>query len=111
MTPGSVLAIDQGTSGTKAVVVDPTDGVLAEAEVPLHPDYLPDGVFEQDPQSLLDSVLFAGRQALANAKRPVGLVALANQGETVLAWDPDTGRALSPAGVWQGRAARGGGGV
>jgi glycerol kinase len=105
MTPGSVLAIDQGTSGTKAVVVDPTDGVVAEAEVPLHPDYLPDGGVEQDPQSLLDSVLTAGRQALAKAKRPVGLIALANQGETVLAWDRDTGRPLSPAIVWQDRRA------
>ena len=47
----------------------------------------------------------AGRQAIAEAKRPVGLVALANQGETVLAWDRDSGRPLSPAIVWQDRRA------
>jgi glycerol kinase len=101
----ALLAIDQGTSGTKAVVVDPVDGVVAEAEVSLSPAYLPNGGVEQDPDALLDSVLAAGRTALAQAGRPVGLVALANQGETVLAWDPDTGRPLSPAIVWQDRRA------
>jgi len=101
----AVLAIDQGTSGTKAVVVDPVDGVVAAAEVGLHPRYLRGGGVEQDPRELLDSVLDAGRQAVAQAGRLVGTVALANQGETVLAWDRDTGRPLSPAIVWQDRRA------
>ncbi len=105
MTADGVLAIDQGTSGTKAVVVDPSDGVIAQAEVPLYPEYLLDGGVEQDPQTLLESVLTAGRRALAEAKRPVGVIALANQGETVLAWDRDSGRPLSPAIVWQDRRA------
>ena len=47
----------------------------------------------------------AGRQALAEAGVPVAAVALANQGETVLAWDRDTGRPLTPAIVWQDRRA------
>ncbi|WP_019634944.1 FGGY family carbohydrate kinase [Actinomadura atramentaria] len=101
----TVLAIDQGTSGTKAIVVDPADGVLGLAEVPVHPDYLPGGGVEQDPAELLDSVLTAGRLALERAGRPVAAVALANQGETVLAWDPATGRPLSRAIVWQDRRA------
>ena len=105
MTADAVLAIDQGTSGTKAVVVDPLDGVLAAAEFSLHPRYLPDGGVEQDPHELLDSVLHAGQQALAQAGRPAGTVALANQGETVLAWDRGSGRPLSPAIVWQDRRA------
>lgn len=102
----TVLAIDQGTSGTKAIVVDPSDGIVGLAEVPVHPVYLSDGGVEQDPSALLDSVLEAGRTAIAAAGRPVRAVSLANQGETVLAWDPDTGRPLSQAIVWQdGRAA------
>ena len=105
MTADAVLAIDQGTSGTKAVVVDPLNGVLAAAECSLHPRYLPDGGVEQDPHELLDSVLHAGQQALAQAGRPAGTVALANQGETVLAWDRGSGRPLSPAIVWQDRRA------
>ncbi|MFT4109604.1 FGGY family carbohydrate kinase [Propionicimonas sp.] len=102
----TVLAIDQGTSGTKAIVVDPSDGIVGLAEVPVHPAYLADGGVEQDPRELLDSVRSAARQAMAAAGRPIDIVSLANQGETVLAWDPDTGRPLSPAIVWQdGRAA------
>ncbi|MFJ7997732.1 FGGY family carbohydrate kinase [Streptomyces sp. NPDC096310] len=99
-----MLAIDQGTSGTKALVVDPADGVVAVAEVPVTPVHLPGGGVEQDPQQLLASVLEAGRQAVDRAGgRPLRAVALANQGETVLAWDRRTGRPLSPAIVWQDR--------
>lgn len=102
---GVVLAIDQGTSGTKALVVDPVDGVLAMAEVAVHPTYLPGGGVEQDPHELLESVLTAGRQALAAAGGAATALAIANQGETVLAWDPASGRPLSPAVVWQDRRA------
>lgn len=101
----TVLAIDQGTSGTKAIVVDPEQGVVGLAEVPVHPRYLDGGGVEQDPAELLESVLGAGRAALEQAGRPVHAVSLANQGETVLVWDPDTGRPLSPAIVWQDRRA------
>lgn len=99
-----VLALDQGTSGTKALVVD--DGhVLASAEVEVRPSYLPDGRVEQDPRALLDSVLEAGRRAVDRAAVSIDAVALANQGETVLAWDPVTGQPLTVALVWQdGRA-------
>ena len=101
----TVLAIDQGTSGTKAIVVDPEQGVCGVAEIPVHATYLDGGGVEQDPQALLDSVLQAGRAAVAQAGRPIDAVSLANQGETVLAWDPATGRPLTRAIVWQDRRA------
>ncbi len=100
-----VLALDQGTSGTKAIVVDEAGGVRSLAEVPLRPRYLDGGGVEQDPEALFDSVVAAGRRAVAEAGVGVSAVALANQGETVLAWDPSTGRPLSPAIVWQDRRA------
>ncbi|MGZ4480252.1 MAG: FGGY family carbohydrate kinase [Nocardioidaceae bacterium] len=99
----SILAIDQGTSGTKALVVDERGRLLALAEEPVNPVYLQGGGVEQDPGELLDSVLVAGRRAVAAAGRPVEMVTIANQGETVLAWDPVTGAPLSPAVVWQDR--------
>ena len=99
----TVLAIDQGTSGTKAVVVDGGGSVLALSEVTVRPTYLPGGGVEQDPQALLDSVLTAGRQAVTEARVPIDAITLANQGETVLAWDPETGKPLSPMIVWQDR--------
>ncbi|MEV5545922.1 FGGY family carbohydrate kinase [Streptomyces sp. NPDC052309] len=101
----AVLAIDQGTSGTKALVVDDDEGTVAVAEETVRPTYLTGGGVEQNPYELLDSVLGAGRRALSAAGRPVAGVALANQGETVLAWDPATGRPLTPAIVWQDRRA------
>lgn len=100
-----VLAIDQGTSGTKAIVVDVRGAVLAIAEVELRPAYLPGGGVEQDPEALFGSVVTAGRRALEQAGVSADAVALANQGETVLAWDRATGRPLTPAIVWQDRRA------
>lgn len=101
----TVLAIDQGTSGTKAVVVDESGDVLALSEVSIRPAYLRGGGVEHDPQALLDSVLRAGRVAVNQAKVDVDIVTIANQGETVLAWDPDTGKPLSNMVVWQDRRA------
>ena len=62
---------------------------------------------EADPEELFGSVVAAGRQALAAARAPAHAVALANQGETVLAWDRRTGAPLSPAIVWQDRRSGG----
>ena len=101
-----VLAIDQGTSGTKAVVVD--DGVVvASADEVVRPAYLDGGRVEQEPRALLDSVLSAGRRAVEQAGGRLDAVALANQGETVLAWDRSTGAPLTTALVWQDSRALG----
>ncbi len=105
-TDVSVLAIDQGTSGTKAIVVDEAGSVLALAEVPVRPQYLADGAVEQSPIELLDSVLAAGRRAIDDAGVPIEVISLANQGETVLAWDPATGEPLTTALVWQDNRAQ-----
>ncbi|WP_223833072.1 FGGY family carbohydrate kinase [Streptomyces venezuelae] len=100
-----VLAVDQGTSGTKALVVCPERGVIGTGAAPVRPRFLPGGLVEVDPAELLSSVVEAGRAALADAGEPVAAVGLANQGETVLAWDPETGRPLTDALVWQDRRA------
>lgn len=102
---GPVLAVDQGTSGTKALVICPERGVIGSGSAPVRPRYGPGGAVEADPAELLGSVLDAGAQALAAAAEPVVAVGLANQGETVLAWDPDTGEPLTDAIVWQDRRA------
>lgn len=103
----TILAIDQGTSGTKAVVVDENGGVLGLSELPVRPRYLPGGGVEQNPEELLNSVLDAGRKAVEQAGVPIEAVSLANQGETVLAWDPSTGQPLSNLIVWQDRRSEG----
>lgn len=103
----NVLAIDQGTSSTKALVVSPGGEVLGEANSPVHPQAGAQGAVEQDPAELLQSIVDAGHAALAAADASVRAVGLANQGETVLRWDRATGEPYGPALSWQDRRAAG----
>jgi glycerol kinase len=108
----NVLAIDQGTSATKALLTGPGGEVLGRGEVPVRTRSVGASGVEADPEELFGSVVTAGRRALAAAGGPAGgavahAVALANQGETVLAWDRRTGRPLTPAIVWQDRRSAG----
>ncbi len=100
-----VLALDQGTSATKAVVFDEDGASLSSVEAAVTPHAVAGGGVEQDPEQLWDSICAAGREAVARAGGGVGAVGLANQGETVLAWDRATGQPLSAAVSWQDRRA------
>lgn len=99
-----VLAIDQGTSATKAVIAT-SAGALIDVDSAVAGIRYDDDAVEQDPEALLDSILTAGRTALAASGDSVAAVGLGNQGETVLAWDIRDGRPLSPAISWQDRRA------
>jgi glycerol kinase len=101
----NVLAIDQGTSSTKALVVSGDGEVLGESSAPVNPRVGAQGAVEQDPEELLQSIVEAGRAAFAAAGEAVDAFGLANQGETVLRWDGKTGRPLGPALSWQDRRA------
>ena len=102
----AVLAIDQGTSATKAVVVADGGEVLSLAESSIRVEATSAGAVELDPEELWASVVAAGTQALAAAGNPrLAAIGLANQGETVLAWDRATGAAHGAAIVWQDRRA------
>jgi glycerol kinase len=101
----NILAIDQGTSATKALVIGEGAEVLSVAECPVHPVASGEGSVEQDPAELLASVIAAGRAAITRAGVVVHGVGLANQGETVLAWDRVTGQPLTTALSWQDRRA------
>ena len=100
-----VLAIDQGTSATKAVVFDDDGEILTSVEAPVTPRAVSGGGVEQDPEQLWASVLLAGRDAITQSGGGVDTVGFANQGETVLAWDRGTGRPLGTAISWQDRRA------
>ncbi|HEX6521140.1 MAG TPA: FGGY family carbohydrate kinase [Streptosporangiaceae bacterium] len=99
----NVLAIDQGTSATKALLVGPGNEILGSGEVPVRTRTVGTDGVETDPEELFASVIAAGHQALAEAGAPAHAVALANQGETVLAWDRSSGTPLTSAIVWQDR--------
>lgn len=101
----NILALDQGTSSTKALVIADGNEVLAEASVEVAPRATGDGGVEQDPEQLWDSVVAAGRMALDRAGVTPDAIGLANQGETVMCWDRRSGRPLGPALSWQDRRA------
>ncbi len=101
-----VLAIDQGTSATKAVVFGDDGEILTSVEAAVTPYAVTGGGVEQDPEQLWESVC-RGRTRRDRHRRPAvsTAVGFANQGETVLAWDRGTGRPLSAAISWQDRRA------
>ena len=100
----TVLAIDQGTSATKALVVADDGQVLSMAEAPISVRAGAGGAVELDPDELWASVIAAGTEAMAVAGNPrLRAIGLANQGETVMAWDRSTGAPIGQAIVWQDR--------
>ena len=99
-----ILAIDQGTSSTTALVVTPDSDVIGRGNVPVSARYPLPGWVEQDGAELWTSVQRAAQLALADADHPeLAGVGLANQRETIVAWDRRSGRPLAPAVVWQDR--------
>ena len=99
----AILAIDQGTTRTKALIFDAQAHCLAEAssEIPL--TYPQPGWVEQDPRDLLNSVVENVRAVLAATEARVMACGLSNQGETVMIWQKSTGQPLYPAINWQDR--------
>jgi len=97
-----VLSVDQGTSSTKAVVLDATGAVVASASVPLSQAHPRPGWAEQDPMEIWASVPQAVRASLdgLDARRVVG-VGLSTQRESTLLWDRATGVPLGPVLGWQ----------
>jgi glycerol kinase len=107
MPPAVVLAIDQGTTSSRAVVFDPADfTVLGSAQQEIEQHYPRDGWVEHEPEDIWYSVARTAREALARAgadPRSVAAVGITNQRETVVVWDRQTGRAVGRAVVWQDR--------
>nr|WP_246849812.1 FGGY family carbohydrate kinase [Rubellimicrobium arenae] len=98
------MALDQGTSSTKAVLVQADGAILARASRPLASSYPRDGWAEQDADALWHSVQGALADIVAQAgPDSIAGLAIANQRETLVAWDAQTHRPLAPAILWQCR--------
>jgi glycerol kinase len=101
-----ILALDQGTTGTTVLVVDPELAVRGRGYAELPQRFPRPGWVEHDPEEIWAGVLAAARGALADARcSPADLdaVALTNQRETTVLWDRRSGRPVAPAIVWQDR--------
>ncbi len=97
MTP-AVLAIDQGTTSTKAMLVDPSGAAVGFASVPVRRYYPRPGWVEQDPAELWSSVIRAAEQL---PKTQISCVGVSSQRESVVIWDRRSGRPLTPCVSWQ----------
>ncbi len=101
-----VLALDQGTTGSTALVIDEGGQVLGRGyrELPQH--FPQPGWVEHDPDDIWAVTLAAAREALGTARvsrRDVRAIGITNQRETAVLWDRSTGRPLHNAIVWQDR--------
>jgi glycerol kinase len=106
MTETLLLALDQGTTSTRAMVFTLTGQVLAQASRPLRQAYPADGWVEHDPDEIFKSAVEVMREAIEASGRPLSQVAalgIANQRETTVVWDRASGRPIHPAIVWQDR--------
>ena len=101
-----ILAIDQGTSGTKTLIFDEQGKVCSKATEPLMTYYLDDGFVEQDPEEIFQNVLSSVQKSIdafisaggdANNLTTCGI---SNQRETFIVWDKE-GKPLYNAVVWQ----------
>ena len=102
-----VLAIDQGTSSTKAVAVAEDGTVLATAQVPLGQTHPAPGQVEQDASEILASVHRAAEIVQQEIGSRVLTTGLSVQRESALLWDPGARKPLSPVLGWQDRRTSG----
>lgn len=106
MKEKDILAIDQGTSGSKAIIFSPDGRILAGETVPLTSRYPRPGRVEQDPEEIYTSVITAVKaalekyEALGGDRTRIACCGISNQRETFLLWD-QTGKPCHPAVVWQ----------
>jgi len=100
----NILAIDQGTTNTKALVISPTGAILARSAQPTSISYPQPGWVEQDAREVWRNTRDAINECLGALDDPdLAAVAVTNQRETALVWERTTGRPVGPCVVWQCR--------
>ena len=101
-----ILALDQGTTGSRALVVDPDGLVRGSGYVELAQHYPRPGWVEHDPEQIWTTTIEAVARAIAHARITVSDIAaigITNQRETAVVWDRKSGRPIHHAIVWQCR--------
>lgn len=104
--PSLILAIDQGTTSTRAIVFDTDGRAVASAQKELTQFFPADGQVEHDPVEIWEDTLAVCRDALANGgltAADIAAIGITNQRETAVLWDRETGEPVHRAIVWQDR--------
>lgn len=101
-----LLAIDQGTTNSRAIIFDASGKMLSLHEIALQQYFPKDGWVEQDPLEMVENTIACCRMALKKinvAVSSIAAVGISNQRETTIIWDRLTGKPIYPAIVWQDR--------
>jgi glycerol kinase len=101
-----ILALDQGTTSSRAIVFDESGNVRGLAQAEFRQIFPQPGWVEHDAEEIWRSQLAVAREALANARvaaREVAAIGITNQRETTVLWDRATGAPVANAIVWQDR--------
>lgn len=104
--PSLILAIDQGTTSTRAIVFDTDGRAVTSAQKELTQFFPADGQVEHDPVEIWEDTLAVCREALANGgltAADIAAIGITNQRETAVLWDRETGEPVHRAIVWQDR--------
>src|SRR5262245_40050154 len=105
-----VLALDQGTTSSRAILFDHDARIAAVAQRELQQLYPGPGHVEHDPEAIWGTQLAVAREALAAAgvaATDVAAIGVTNQRETTLLWDRHSGKPVANAIVWQSRVSAG----
>ena len=101
-----LLALDQGTTSTRAILFDRSGQPLSTATRPLRQSYPSSGWVEHDAEEIFSACVEVLREAITQSGRAlsdVAAIGITNQRETVVVWDRSSGRPIHPAIVWQDR--------
>jgi glycerol kinase len=104
--PDYLLAIDQGTTSTRAILFDAALAPVAQAQQEFTQIYPAPGLVEHDPEEIWSTTVATVRAAIETAGAVAGQIAaigITNQRETTIVWDRETGRPIYNAIVWQDR--------
>ena len=106
MSQTLILALDQGTTSTRAILFNLRGKPLATASRPVTNTYPADGWVEHDPEEIHRASVEVLREAVEKSGRSpdeIAAIGVTNQRETVAVWDKATGKPIGPAIVWQDR--------
>lgn len=98
-----ILALDQGTSSTRAVVFALDGSIIAIAQEELKQYYPHNGWVEHDPEEIWSTQLRVANAAIKQADQPISAIGITNQRETVVIWERRSGKPIHRAIVWQDR--------
>ncbi len=99
-----ILAIDQGTTSTRAILYRPDLTPVASAQAEFAQIFPASGWVEHDPKAIWQTVLDCARSAISRIDpRDIAAIGITNQRETTILWDKVTGQPLHNAIVWQDR--------